>query len=42
MFNPSDATKSIRLKTQDLKKIYENMKNEVKFFTLTEEELILN
>lgn len=39
MFNPSDATKSIRLKTQDLKKIYENMKNEVKFFTLTEEEI---
>lgn len=42
MFNPSDAWKSVRVRTQDLKKIYENMKNEVKFFTLTEEELIIN
>lgn len=40
MFNPADPAKSIRVQTKDLKKIYENMSNQVKFFTLTEEEII--
>lgn len=40
MFNPADPCKSIRFKTTDLKKIYENMKNKIKFFTIWEEEVI--
>ena len=32
IFNPWIATKSIRLKTIDLKQIYENMKNPIKYF----------
>jgi hypothetical protein len=32
IFNPWLATKSIRLKTSDLEKIYKNMKNPVKYF----------
>lgn len=39
MFNPADPCKSIRLKTSDLKKIYENMKNKIKFFKITEDEI---
>lgn len=39
MFNPADPTKSIRLNTQDLKKIYKNMENNIKIFTLNEEEI---
>lgn len=39
IFNPADPTKSLRISTQDLKKVYENMKNNVKIFTLTEEEV---
>lgn len=39
MFNPADPCKSIRVKTIDLKKIYENMKNQVKFFKISEEEI---
>ena len=37
MFNPAFNTKSIRVKTEDLKRIYEVIKNPVKFFTLTED-----
>jgi hypothetical protein len=32
MFNPADPKKTLRIKTSDLKKIYDNMKNPVKFF----------
>lgn len=41
IFNPSVATKSIRIKTEDLKKIYESMSNPVKYFRHTEEEFEL-
>ena len=37
MFNPAINTKSIRIKTEDLKKIYMTIKNPVKFFTITED-----
>lgn len=37
MFNPAINTKSIRIKTEDLKKIYAAIKNPVKFFTITED-----
>jgi hypothetical protein len=37
MFNPAVNTKSIRIKTDDLKKIYQTIKNPVKFFTITED-----
>ncbi len=37
IFNPADPCKSIRVKTVDLKKIYETLKNPIKFFTITEE-----
>lgn len=37
MFNPALNTKSIRVKTGDLRKIYETIKNPVKLFTITEE-----
>jgi len=37
MFNPDDPEKTIRLKTSDLKKVYENMKNPVKFFRIWED-----
>lgn len=40
MFNPWDPCKTIRLKTTDLKKVYESMKNSHKFFTIWEEEVI--
>ena len=32
IFNPAIPTKSLRLKTSDFKKVYENIKNPVKFF----------
>jgi Ala-tRNA(Pro) deacylase len=37
MFNPAVNTKSIRIKTDDLKKIYQTIKNPVKLFTITED-----
>ena len=37
MFNPDNPEKTIRLKTSDLKKIYENIKNPLKFFKITED-----
>ena len=40
MFNPADPCKSVRVKTEDLKNIYSQMKNPVKFFTIGEEEVI--
>ena len=41
MFNPADPCKTIRLKTTDLKKIYENMENIVKFFNINQDSLII-
>jgi hypothetical protein len=32
MFNPADPRKTIRIKISDLKKIYEEIENPVKFF----------
>lgn len=32
IFNPFEGTKSIQIKTEDLKKIYESLENSVKFF----------
>lgn len=40
MFNPADPSKTIRLKTIDLKKVYETLKNPYKFFSIWEEEII--
>lgn len=40
MFNPADPCKSIRVKTIDLWKIYKNLKNQIKFFEIKEEEII--
>lgn len=40
MFNPANPEKSIRLKTEDLKKIYEKMENEIIFFDFRWEEKI--
>jgi hypothetical protein len=37
MFNPDDPTKTIRLKTEDLKKIYQYIKNPVKIFKITDD-----
>jgi len=37
MFNPDDPKKTIRLKTSDLKTVYENMKNPIKFFKIWED-----
>ncbi len=37
MFNPDDPEKTIRLKTEDLKKVYKNIKNPVKFFRIWED-----
>ncbi len=36
-FNPSIPTKSIQIKTADLRKIYDSLENEVKFFKQEEE-----
>lgn len=38
MFNPAISTKTIRVKTSDLMKVYENMQNKVKLFKVWEEE----
>jgi prolyl-tRNA editing enzyme YbaK/EbsC (Cys-tRNA(Pro) deacylase) len=40
MFNPGDATKTIRIKTSDLMKIYESLENSVKLFDFTGEEAV--
>jgi hypothetical protein len=37
IFNPSIPTKSIRIKGEDLRKIYENLENEVKYFIQEED-----
>lgn len=42
IFNPADPGKSIRVKTSDFKKIYEILKNPVKFFTISEENIEFN
>ena len=41
MFNPFNPCKTIRIKTTDLKEIYKNMKNEIKFFDNSKEELTI-
>lgn len=38
MFNPDNPEKTIRIKTDDLKKVYKNMKNSVKFFRISEDD----
>lgn len=38
MFNPGDATKTIRIKTSDLEKIYKVLQNNVKLFDFRGEE----
>lgn len=40
MFNPANPCKSIRIKTIDLKNIYSKIKNPIKFFTISEDEII--
>lgn len=40
MFNPFIATKTIRLKTKDLEKIYKNLENEIIYFDFSWEEEI--
>jgi len=37
MFNPADPCKSLRLRTSDLRKVYETLENEVKFFKISED-----
>ncbi|HBA44867.1 TPA: hypothetical protein DEG21_03590 [Patescibacteria group bacterium] len=37
IFNPSVPTKSIRIKSTDLRKIYENLENEIKYFIQEED-----
>jgi predicted transcriptional regulator len=37
IFNPSDPEKSIRISTDDLKTVYENIKNDVRYFTHEED-----
>lgn len=37
IFNPSIPTKSIRIKSDDLRKIYDNLENEVKYFIQEED-----
>lgn len=39
MFNPWVPDKTIRVKTDDLKNIYKNMKNDIKFFKLSNESI---
>lgn len=41
IFNPSVPFKSIQIKTQDLKKIYDNLPNIIKYFKHSEEEFEL-
>ncbi len=38
MFNPAISTKTIRVKTSDLMKVYESLENKVKLFKVSEEE----
>lgn len=38
IFNPSVSTKSIRIRTQDLKNIYRNLKNPIKYFIHKEDD----
>lgn len=38
IFNPSIPTKSIRIKSEDLKRIYDNLENEDKYFIQEEDE----
>lgn len=38
MFNPGDATKTIRIKTSDLIKLYKTLKNPIKLFDFSGEE----
>lgn len=40
MFNPADATKTIRIKTSDLMEIYKSLENPVKLFDFSGEEAI--
>jgi hypothetical protein len=40
MFNPWISTKTIRIKTSDLEKIYKTLKNEVKIFDFSGEESV--
>ncbi len=40
MFNPANATKTIRIKTNDLKEIYKTLENKVKIFDFSEEEVL--
>lgn len=37
MFNPWDPTKTIRIKTNDLREVYKKMENEIKLFKIWEE-----
>jgi len=41
-FNPADPTKSIKIQTQDLKKIYQTLSNPIQFFRLDEEEILFD
>lgn len=41
LFNPADPCKSIQIKTSDFRKIYDDIKNPHKFFTITEDGIIL-
>lgn len=41
IFNPSVPTKSIQIKTEDLKKIYSNLPNKTKFFSQKEDDFEL-
>jgi len=40
MFNPGISTKTIRVKTIDLKEIYLSLENQIKLFEFLEEETI--
>lgn len=42
MFNPWLPTKTIRIKTTDLKKVYQNLKNEVSTFEITDDLINFN
>lgn len=41
IFNPSIATESVRVKTTDLRKIYDDMANPIRYFRANEEEFEL-
>lgn len=42
MFNPSLWTKTIRVNTQDLKKVYASLWNKVTFFTIKDDEIFFD